>query len=351
MGRRVVFVMAMMVAGWSAHEAAQAAASKIYASIDWDANGTSDATILRTSEGRLYVLQGGGTAPFTTAFAIDSASGTKTSDVMVPGLDYNGDGKIDFGLYRPLTLGPAAPGGTWTFTLGPTYTSATSVLWGGSLNDVPIPGDWDGNGVVDVAIWRPSDRKVYVLQGPAWNSAFTIGPWGSPGDVAIPGDYDNDTRLDLAFFNAGDRAVYVLQGGTNFTTAFKIVMGAPGQTPVQGDFDGDGALDLAMVVPGSAGVGGNTWIIAQGGNKFNTSFAKNWGIAGDTLVPGDYDGDGFLDIAVWRPGEKRVFVLQQGATNKYSTAFALPTWGGATGDVPIGQTNYGQASLRTLPSP
>lgn len=341
MVRRVVLFLAVIVVVTSAyHAAAQAAANATIASIDWDSNGTSDATIWRTSDGKLYVLQG---PAFNTAFAITSASATAKFETLLPGLDYNGDGKIDFGTFRQTLMGSAAPAGQWTFMFGPTFQTASAVSWG-TAGDVPLPADWDGNGAIDLAVWRSGERKLFVLQGPNFDAAFSV-TWGVPGNVAMPGDYDGDGRIDFAVFNAGDRAVYVLQGGTNYTTAFKISVGAPGQIPIPGDFDGDGRLDIAMVIPGASGIGGNTWIVAQGGNSFNTLFSRQWGITGDTLVPGDYDGDGKLDIATFRPSENRVFVLQQGTTNKYSTAFALPPWGIAgAGDIAVGQVN-----TKTLP--
>ena len=334
MVRRFVLLLAVIVVAFFAHHAAaQLAPNASVPSTDWDGNGTSDATNWRPSEGLLYVLQG---PAFNTAFTIRSASATVRTDTRLPGLDYDGDGKIDFGVYRPTTLGPAALQGTWTFQLGPTFTSATAVVWG-TTGDVPVPADWDGNGFIDPAVWRPSEKKLYVLQAPAYNSAFTI-TWGASGDTAIPGDYDGDGRVDFAVFTPGDRAVYILQGGSNFTTAFKLNFGAPPQFPIAGDFDGDGRLDIAMVIRVSSASGGLTWDIAQGGTNFTTQFSRQWGTLTDNLVPGDYDGDGKLDIAVYRNDERRVYVLQQGTTNKYSTAFALPVWG-AAGDLTMGAIN------------
>ena len=39
--------------------------------------------------------------------------------------------------------------------------------------------------------------------------------WGSPGDVPIPGDYDGDGRTDLAVFRASTGLWQILQSSTN----------------------------------------------------------------------------------------------------------------------------------------
>ena len=55
--------------------------------------------------------------------------------------------------------------------------------WGaGSLKDVPVPGDYDGDRKTDIAVWRPGDGNWYIRnsatgnsEGPAMGAGFS---WG-----------------------------------------------------------------------------------------------------------------------------------------------------------------------------
>jgi hypothetical protein len=57
-----------------------------------------------------------------------------------------------------------------------------------------------------------------------------------------------------------------------------------------------------------------------------------WGLNGDTSVPGDYDDDGSTDIAIWRgsstPGASAFYVLQSSNGGLLATAWGqCPTAG------------------------
>jgi subtilisin-like proprotein convertase family protein len=208
------------------------------------------------------------------------------SDVPVPG-DYDGDGRGDFAVWRPVD-------GGWYIA----YASggATVIPWGsGALGDVPVPSDYDGDGRADFAVWRPGDGGWYIYYA---SGGATVIPWGSGAlaDVPVPGDYDGDGWTDFGIWRPGDGTWYIDHASGNIS-AVQWGWGPENDIPVPGDYDGDGRADFAVWRPGDG-----IWYVwyAKGGVT-----AVQWGSGalGDVPVPGDYDGDGRTDFAVWRPGD------------------------------------------------
>ena len=61
-----------------------------------------------------------------------------------------------------------------------------AVAWGVS-GDVPVIGDYEGDGKYDFAIWRPSDSTWYVRKSSDGGGLYFT--WGVAGDVATPNAY------------------------------------------------------------------------------------------------------------------------------------------------------------------
>ena len=147
----------------------------------------------------------------------------------------------------------------------------------------------------DLAIWRPSPSGSvwWVLSGSASGSysGYSTFTFGSPGDTPVPGDFDGDGKTDFAIYRPSTYTFWVNKSSDGNT--YSVTLGASGDIPAPADFDGDGKTDIAVWRP-STGV----WYIY---NSSSQSYSyPTFGTNGDKPAPADFDGDGKADLAVWR---------------------------------------------------
>lgn len=234
--------------------------------------------------------------------------------------DYDGDGFVDLTVWR------GAQGQWRTLKSGNGAEQAT--LWGAGFapyNDVPVPADYDGNGKTELAVFRRADSKWYIRNA---DGSFWISSWGDGTDTPVPADYDGDGVADLAVWRGSTGVWYIrrssdgLTGGATWGSA-----NAPyHDIPVVADYDGDGKADIAVFRPNT----GEWLIINSSTGQFRV---VKWGQAGDTPVPGDYDGDGKLDLAIWR-GASGLWLIQP-SSNGQSTSVLWGTSAAPYNDIAV----------------
>ncbi len=224
------------------------------------------------------------------------------------------------------------------------------------------PGSTPRTASVAPTAWRPASA-VSAL-------ALVASIGGPPGlGAQVRGDFDGDGYADLAIGVVGEDvdgvlgagAVNVLYGSAGNLTAAGDQLwhqnsdGVRGLAHVQdffgaalavGDFDGDGFSDLAVGVvredvdgvidAGAVNVlhGSSSGLSAAGDQLWHQNsdgvrgLAEEYDFFGSALSAGDYDGDGFDDLAVGVPGESVDGQESAGAVNiLYGSASGLTAAG------------------------
>jgi hypothetical protein len=86
--------------------------------------------------------------------------------------NFDGSGRLDFATYAT---------GTWQIKNGDTNAVILNTVHGG-MWDTPVPADYNGDGITEIAIYTPSSRWVFY----PWRR-FQIDPvWGEPGAIPVP---------------------------------------------------------------------------------------------------------------------------------------------------------------------
>ena len=281
---------------------------------DYDADGRTDLSVFRPSLGDWFIQR-------STQGYFQQHWGISTDKPV--SADYDGDFKTDIAVWRENGYGD--PNRSYFFILQSSNNTFRQEQFG-SAGDIPtVVGDWDGDGRADVAVYRngasAGAQSFFYYRPSASAGVDFIGiGWGASGDQAVRGDFDGDGKMDAAVFRPSNAVWYVLQSSNN--QPLFVNWGLAGDRRVPADYDGDGRTDFAVFRPTNS-----VWYILN--SSTGTPFFRQWGISTDTLVPSDYNGDGKAEVAVYRLSEGRWYIPQYGVSSAVNTIF------GASGDVVV----------------
>ena len=147
---------------------------------------------------------------------------------------------------------------------------------------------------------------------------------GRAPTAAVPGDFDGDGVLDLAVAASESPGIVVLFGTGRGGTLVEGVRLAVGHRPVAlstGDFNGDGRLDLAAADLDT----GSVWLLFNRGNRSFDLQELRVGRWASAVAAADFDRDGRLDLAVADMANSEVIVLLGDGAGDFETAQRVPT--------------------------
>lgn len=301
--------------------------------VDFDGDGRQDYSVLR-----FPTVAPPGVSPITflnfnsTVGAQYPGFGNANTDFPTPG-DYDGDGKDDLAFFR---AGATAGAQSEYFIFRSSNNTLQYFAWGVN-GDLNVARDYDGDGITDVAVFRKGAttlaQAVWYIRQSATNTVKIIyfgisGSGTTSGDVPVPGDYDGDGKFDAAVYRFGGIApnnTYIVQRSSDGVFAYQQWGNFQTDYVVPGDYDGDGKYDFAIARTGAAATSPMVWWILQSSN--GVSRTQPFGITSDVPTQGDYDGDARTDISVYRAGAAAGAPSVFWVFNSFSNTALGTTWG------------------------
>lgn len=206
--------------------------------------------------------------------------------------DWDGDGKTDIGVFGPRWINDREYLETEKGLPSDVTATITTRSDAKYAENVPIE---------EYALTAPMRSSRYISRGVMSKSGVArrdlidhVFEYGRDGDVALTGDWNGDGIAEIGVYRNGKWYLDV-NGNGQWDSEDKILcldanVDPKSITPVVGDWDGDGIDNVGYFADG-------WWNLDFNGDNART---VKFGDRGDQPVVGDWDGDGRDEIGVYR---------------------------------------------------
>ncbi len=212
----------------------------------------------------------------------------------------NNIGLSDLGAYELAIAAGAMPGvykdGVWSLRYTRTTGSADlTVNFGGDSSDWPVVGDWNGDGVDTIGIYRRSTGVFFLSDS---NTTPTISynvVFGNPSDTPFAGKWTADVTHDgLGVFRPTNGILYQKKQLTTGFSDYFAIFGNPGDKGYGGDFDGNGFDSIGVYRASNT-----TWYMTNNSQPGGITFSDIdfvWDIGTNLPIIADWNGDNISTI-------------------------------------------------------
>jgi lysophospholipase L1-like esterase len=261
---------------------------------------------------------------------VDHTSGFSLGDLKADGVHPNESGKakmaakwaaaLDSQLDDEVLL--VEPGGRWHIRRP---GQADYTFFYGNPGDVPLFGDWDGDGYDTPGMYRPSNGFAYLTNTLPDNGGFGVAEFdfffGIPGDQVFVGDWDGDGADSLGISRGGK--MYLANTNATVVADLEFWFGLPTDIAYGADTDGDGKDSVIVYRQSNS--------FAYYTNDTNQAVAPTagelfFGNPGDQFVMGDWDGDGIDTPGIFRGSNSTVYLRNANDTGAADESYS---WGGS----------------------
>ncbi|WP_336276131.1 M23 family metallopeptidase [Nocardioides sp. B-3] len=264
--------------------------------IDWNRSGDEGDTVVASASGTVTTAEPTGSRGYGHHVVIDHGNGESSVYGHLDAVNVVLGQYVDRGRarrhgrqHRELPRrAPALRGAPGTSPSSPRPSGGVPYFYGSitSFNcvDVPIAGDFTGDAISEVAVYRRGKKSAFVVNDPAGARVLAF---GNATDEPVVGDWDGDGAINVGIFRA-KKGKFRLQTPTGIV---KVRYGAASDRVVAGDWDGNGTDDVGVF---RASQGTFYQRMADG-----SSATVLLGDVDDLPVSGDWDGNGVTDLGVY----------------------------------------------------